>query len=188
MEMRTVPFLGGWTVMMAAMMLPSIGPLAIVYHRSSRDHGASGALAIGYLFVWVVTGFVALAAVRAVDVEMLGPQAVGAIVALAGVYQLTPLKAACLRRCRSPFDFLVQRWRRGRRGALRLGVEHGFYCFGCCWGLMVVLVGAAAMSLAWAALIALIVFVEKVLPWGVVAARVVGVVAIVAGTAYAIGS
>ena len=174
--------------MMAAMMLPSVGPLAIVYHRSSHDPAATAALAIGYLFVWVATGFAALAAVRAVDVEMLGPQAVGAIVALAGAYQLTPLKAACLRRCRTPFDFLMQRWRRGRRGAVRLGLEHGLYCVGCCWGLMAVLVGAAAMAPAWAALIALIVFVEKVLPRSVVAARALGVVVVVAGAAYGIGS
>jgi predicted metal-binding membrane protein len=188
MEMRAVPFLAGWTVMMAAMMLPSVGPLAIVYHRSSRDHAASVALATGYLFVWVTTGLAALAAVRVVDVEMLGPEAVGVIVALAGAYQLTPLKMACLRRCRTPFGFLMQRWRGGRRGAVRLGLEHGLYCVGCCWGLMVVLVGAAAMAPAWAALIALIVFVEKVLPWGVVAARALGVVAVVGGAAYAIGS
>jgi predicted metal-binding membrane protein len=188
MEMRAAPFLAGWTVMMAAMMLPSVSPLAIVYHRSSRDHAGSVALAIGYLLVWVATGIAALAVVRAVDVEMLGPQAVGAIVALAGLYQLTSLKTACLRRCRSPIDFLMQRWRRGRRGALRLGAEHGVYCVGCCWGLMAVLVVAAAMAPVWAALIALIVFAEKVLPWGVTAARVLGVVAIVAGAAYAIGS
>ena len=188
MQMSAVPFLVGWTVMMAAMMLPSVGPLAIVYYRSSRDHAASAALAIGYLVAWVATGFAALAVVRAVDVEMLSPRAVGTIVALAGAYQLTPLKAACLRRCRTPFDFLMQRWRRGRRGAVRLGLEHGFYCVGCCWGLMAVLVGAATMAPAWAALIALIVFVEKVLPRGVVAARALGVVAIIAGAAYAIGS
>jgi predicted metal-binding membrane protein len=82
----------------------------------------------------------------------------------------------------------MQRWRGGRRGAVRLGLEHGLYCVGCCWGLMLVLVGAAAMAPAGAALIALIVFVEKVLPWGVVAARALGVVAVVAGAAYAIGS
>jgi predicted metal-binding membrane protein len=188
MQMSVAPFLVGWTVMMAAMMLPSVGPLAIVFTRSSRDDAAVVALAFGYLLVWVATGFAALAVVRAVNVEMLGPQAVGAIVALAGAYQLTPLKAACLRRCRSPFDFLMQRWRRGLRGAARLGVEHGFYCVGCCWGLMAVLVGAAAMSPAWAASIALIVFVEKALPRGEAVALALGVVAVVAGVAFAIGS
>jgi predicted metal-binding membrane protein len=188
MQMSAAPFLAGWTVMMAAMMLPSVGPLAIVYRRSSHDPAATAALASGYLLVWVATGLAALAVVRAVDVEMLSPQAVGAIVALAGVYQLTPLKTACLWRCRTPFDFLMQRWRRGRRGAVRLGLEHGLYCVGCCWGLMAVLVGAAAMAPAWAALIALIVFVEKILPRGDVAARALGVVAIVAGAAYGIGS
>ena len=188
MEMSPAPFLSGWTVMMAAMMLPSVGPLAIVYRRSSQDAAATAALETGYLLVWVFTGLVALAVGRAVDVEMLSPQAVGAIVAVAGAYQLTPLKTACLRRCRTPVDFLMQRWRRGHRGAVRLGGEHGFYCVGCCWGLMAILVGAAAMSLAWTALIAPIVFVEKVLPRGEVAARVLGVVAIIAGTAYAIGS
>jgi predicted metal-binding membrane protein len=188
MEMSPAPFLGGWTVMMAAMMLPSVGPLAIVYRRSSRDAAATAALASGYLLVWVATGLAALLVVRVVDVEMLSPQAVGAVVALAGAYQLTLPKAACLRRCRSPFDFLMQRWRSGRRGAVGLGLEHGLHCVGCCWGLMAVLVVAAAMAPAWAALIALIVFVEKVVPRGDVAARVLGVVAVVAGTAYGIGS
>ena len=163
MQMSAAPFLVGWTVMMAAMMLPSVGPLAIVFRRSSHDSAATAALATGYLFAWVATGLIALAVVRAVDVEMLSPLAVGAIVALACAYQLTPLKAACLRRCRSPFDFLMQR--RGHRGAVRLGLEHGLYCVGCCWGLMAVLVGAAAMAPAWAALIALIVKYTAVGPF-----------------------
>jgi predicted metal-binding membrane protein len=149
MQTSAALFLVGWTVMMAAMMLPSVGPLAIVYRRSSHDPAATAALAIGYLLVWVATGFLALAVVRAVDVEMLSPQAVGAIVALAGAIPVHTAQVACLRRCRTPFDFLMQRWRRGRRGAMRLGVEHGLYCVGCCWGLMAVLVGAAAMALAW---------------------------------------
>ncbi len=188
MRMSATPFLVGWTVMMAAMMLPSVAPLAIVYHRSSRDPAATVALTTGYLLVWAATGIAALAVVRVIDVGMLGRQAVGGIVALAGAYQLTPLKAACLRRCQTPFDFIMRRWRRGRRGAVRLGLDHGLYCVGCCWGLMAVLIGAAAMSLAGAAVIALIVFVEKALPRGIGVARVLGVLAVVGGVAYAIGS
>jgi predicted metal-binding membrane protein len=86
------------------------------------------------------------------------------VLLVAAAYELTPLKAACLQRCRSPVDFVFVRWRGGRLGALRLGLEHAVYCVGCCWGLMAVLVLAAAMGLAWAAVLAAVVFAQKVLP------------------------
>src|SRR2546423_878030 len=95
-----------------------------------------------------------------------GTVVVGAVLTAAGLYQLTPLKTACLKRCRNPLDFLVTRWRRGSMGALRLGVEHGAYCVGGCWALMAVLVIAGAVSLIWVVAIALVVAGEKLLPWG----------------------
>jgi predicted metal-binding membrane protein len=108
---------------------------------------------------------------------------VGAVLIGAGLYQLTPLKAACLKGCRNPADFLVTHWRRGGVGALRLGVEHGAFCVGCCWALMGVLIVAGSMSLAWVVAIALVVAGEKLLPAGQLLGRLGGVVLLVAGIA-----
>lgn len=154
-------FLAGWTLMMAAMMLPSVAPLVLLY-RGSRL-----ALVLGYLAVWAVAGLLPYAAMEG----GLEP-ALPIVLALAGAYELTPLKTACLRRCRSPADFLMRHY---RSGPLRLGLEHGLWCIGCCVGLMAVLVLAAAMGLGWAALIALAVFAQKALPLGEVTARLTGV-------------
>jgi predicted metal-binding membrane protein len=147
-------YVGLWTLMMTAMMLPSIAPLV----QLQRTTQATTLLAAGYLGVWGATGFLAYAADIYVDV--------GARLVLlaAAAYEVTPLKAACLRRCRAPVDFLFTRWHGGRFGALRLGLEHAVYCVGCCWALMAVLVLAAAMNLAWAAVLAGIVLVQKILP------------------------
>jgi len=107
--------------------------------------------------------------------------AVAAILLLAGVYQFTPLKSTCLRACRTPADFLMTHWHRGLSGQLRLGIEHGLYCLGCCWALMALFVGVGAMSLVWAAGIALVVLVEKVRPEGVAFGRIAGALLIAAG-------
>jgi predicted metal-binding membrane protein len=184
MEMDPLPFLTAWIVMMTAMMLPSVAPLALVHRRSGRG---TTLLAGGYLVVWAATGVLAYAAARLVDPETAPDALAGATLVGAGVYQLTPLKSVCLRRCRSPLDFMMQRWRRGRLGALRLGAEHGLHCVGCCWALMAVLVVAAAMSLAWAAAIALVVFAERVLPRGELTARLLAVALVAAGLVTAIG-
>jgi predicted metal-binding membrane protein len=147
-------YVGMWTLMMTAMMLPSIAPLVRLHRTALATFG----LAASYLAVWAATGLLAYAADMYLDV----PAALVLLVAAA--YELTSVKSACLQRCRSPVDFLVTRWRGGRLGALRLGVEHAVYCVGCCWALMAVLVLAAAMSLTWAAVLAAVVFVQKVLP------------------------
>ena len=164
---RLAPFLAAWTLMMVAMMLPSATPLVLLYRRPGRAQ-----LVAGYVLVWAAFGVPVYALAHAVDLMEVPAAAIAAVLVAAGVYQLTPLKAACLRRCRSPLDFLALRW--GRR-PLRLGVDHGTYCVGCCWGLMAVLVVAAAMSLAAAALIAAVVFAEKVLRVGAWTARAAGV-------------
>ncbi len=161
--MSVAPFLGSWTAMMTAMMLPSVAPLLLLQRRAGRSVVL---LALAYLLVWGATGVPVYLATMLVDPMSVPATLAGAIVVGAGLYQLTPLKRVCLRTCRSPLDFLLQHWRRGRLGELRLGALHGLYCVGCCWALMAVLVFAAAMSFWWAAAIAGVVFVEKVLPWG----------------------
>jgi predicted metal-binding membrane protein len=178
-------FLGAWVVMMAAMMLPSAAPLVLLYRAAGAGGHAANTvpLVAGYLLAWAGFGAVVYAAQQALGAVVLSsstlgdarPYAVAGILAIAGVYQFTPLKKACLRQCRSPLDFLMHRWRgAGALDAFRLGVEHGAYCVGCCWGLMAVLVIAGAMSLLWVVLIALIVFIEKLMPFGERGAQLTG--------------
>jgi predicted metal-binding membrane protein len=166
-------FLAGWTLMMAAMMLPSIAPLVLLYR------GPRAPLAVGYLAVWGAVGLLPYAAME----WGLSP-ALPVVLALAGAYELSPLKSACLRRCRNAAAFLMERY---RSGPLRLGVEHGVWCMGCCVGLMAVLVLAASMGLVWAAAIAAVVFVQKALPLGELSARLTGVALLLAAVVLAAG-
>jgi predicted metal-binding membrane protein len=178
-----VPFVGAWTVMMTAMMLPSAAPLILLYRRTASAQ-ATAVLAAGYLAVWSVVGFAAYAvavrvhgAAEAIhgmgghDMAARSERAVAAVLVAAGIYQLTPLKAACLRRCRSPADFLVQHW---RHHAFAIGGEHGLWCLGCCWALMVVLVVAGVMGLAWVLALTAVIAVEKLAPAGDHLARLTG--------------
>ena len=175
-------FLVAWIVMMAAMMLPSSAPMFLLFRLQASD-GPRGelrtlAFGAGYLLVWAVVGAVVLVAQRFLDAAVnpdLRPVGIAAVLFAAGAYQFTPLKTTCLRACQTPADFLVRHWRSGTLGALRLGIEHGLYCFGCCWALMAVLVAAGGMGLAWVALIALIVLVEKLVPRAIWFGRAVGV-------------
>lgn len=160
-------FLALWTAMMAAMMLPSAAPFIVLYRRSA-EAAQTATLTAGYLLVWAVLGGLAYVYVQS-GITVASWVVFGA----AGLYQLTPLKAACLRRCRTPADFLILRW---GRDPLSLGLEHGAWCAGCCWALMVVLVVAGSMGLAWVAGLAVLVLVEKRARQGVVIARVTGVV------------
>lgn len=166
MDMTPLPFLGAWTAMMAAMMLPSAAPLVLIYRRGTTP-ASTAALASGYLAVWAALGILAYVYMR--SEAMVEPWLV---FAAAGAYQLTPLKSACLHRCRTPVDFLLTRF---GRSPLRIGVEHGVWCAGCCWALMVVLVVAGSMGLGWALGIAAVVFVEKLAPFGQYFARATGV-------------
>ena len=134
-------FLAAWTVMMVAMMLPSSAPMFLLYRLSVSD-GPRGelrtlAFGAGYLLVWALVGAIVLIAQRALDAVLdpgLRPFGVAAVLVAAGAYQFTPLKATCLRACQSPADFLVRHWHGGALGPLRLGIDHGLYCLGCCWG------------------------------------------------------
>jgi len=187
MDQALGPFLGTWTVMMAAMMLPSATPM-IRLHRLGADGRLrtqlwSAAFVAGYLIVWTSVGIVVWGAGIAASSILIPEQralAVSAILLLAGVYQFTSVKATCLRACRTPADFLLTHWHRGLSGQLRLGIEHGLYCLGCCWALMALFVGVGAMSLVWAVGIALVVLVEKMRPEGIVFGRIAGTLLIAA--------
>lgn len=128
----------------------------------------------GYLVAWTGYGLLAFAVYRALRAaapaffrwDSGGRYLAGAAVAAAGLYELTPLKSVCLRQCRTPLHFVLGRWRPGRLGALRMGTEHGAYCVGCCFGLMLLLFVLGLMSLVWMVLVAALVFAEKVLPLG----------------------
>lgn len=159
-------FIATWTVMMVAMMLPSAAPLVLLYRRGASALAAVRLVA-GYLAVWGATGVAAYALERmAMDVPA------WLVLAGAGAYQLTPAKSSCLRRCRTPADFLVERW---RSSAFLLGADHGLWCIGCCWALMAVLVVAGMMGIAWVVAIAGVVAVEKLSTRGAGLARWTGV-------------
>ncbi len=110
-----------------------------------------------------------------------GPYVAGAAIVLAGLYELTPLKSVCLRHCRNPLHFILSRWREGTMGAIRMGSEHGAYCVGCCWGLMIVLFALGVMSLVWMAAVAALILAQKVLPGGARLTTVFAVAFIVTG-------
>lgn len=165
-----IPFVASWTLMMMAMMLPSAAPFILLYRKGASTPQTVRLIA-GYILIWALAGLPAYFAMKDLPMSV-GPGAL----ALAGVYQLTPVKNACLRRCRSPADFLIQKW---GTGAFRLGAEHGFWCFGCCWALMMVLVLVGAMGMAWVIGLAAVVAIEKLTRHGLVWARITGVAFIV---------
>ena len=169
-------FLGVWVVMMAAMMFPSLAPTVALYARMTRRRGLDRPLlfAGGYLLVWGAAGLARLRRCSSSGAACLGGglglgrrRAVGGRrrARPAAVYELTPLKDACLGKCRSPLGFLLGRWRDGRRGALEMGARHAGWCLGCCWALMAALFALGVMSLAWMALVAALIALEKTLPW-----------------------
>ena len=171
-------FVGAWVLMMAAMMLPSVAPMALTFARVTSERAKKGQAAfvptwifiLGYFAAWTAFGLAAYLIdhlIRSLELAWLagdreGPMAAGVAIAAAGLFQLTPLKRVCLTHCRSPLDFFLGSWREGAGGALRMGLHHGLLCVGCCWGLMLVLFAVGVMSLFWMALIAVLIFVEKV--------------------------
>jgi predicted metal-binding membrane protein len=179
-----------WWAMMPGMMLPSAAPMILTFatiNRHKRRRGqpfvSTMVLTSGYLIAWGVFGIFATladwgferAALISPLTGKLTPILGAVVVTAAGIYQLTPLKSVCLTHCRSPFDFVLNHWRAGTAGALRMGVEHGLYCLGCCWFLMALLFAAGIMSLLWMAAITVFVFVEKLFPGGQWIARISGV-------------
>jgi predicted metal-binding membrane protein len=168
-------FLGIWIVMMAAMMLPSAIPAVRLYARLARDRVALAPLVFtsGYLAVWTAAGIVAFGLAGAgsqvvgdgLSWSRGGRWLAGAALLCAAAYQLTPLKEACLARCRSPLGLMLGAWRPGHLGGFRLGLVSGAWCAGCCWALMASLFALGVMSIGWTALIAGVVALEKILPW-----------------------
>ncbi len=189
----TLPlFLLTWVVMMAAMMFPSVAPVAILWTKSiaATTSGRRRAVRMsgfvgGYLVAW--TGFGLLAYIALIGMNHLAtssPRAAtwlgSSIFLAAGIYQLTPLKQACLRHCRAPvMAFLNYASLKGAARNLRVGVHHGVYCVGCCWGLMVVLLAVGVMNLVAMAALAVVIFLEKIWREGPAFSKVVGVAFIV---------
>jgi predicted metal-binding membrane protein len=186
-----------WAVMMIGMMQPSATPMLLTYgvvaRRSAAGASAASrqiyALAGGYLAVWALFSLGATALQRVLATLLVvsssmevTSSAVGATLLLvAGIYQLTPLKLACLRACQSPFGFLMSHWRTGAAGAFKMGFEHGVVCVGCCWALMLLLFAGGVMNLTVIAALTALVAVEKLTPFGTQGARIAGVLLIAAG-------
>jgi len=180
-----------WTIMMVGMMLPSAAPTILLYGTMVRKNAQRGTalpatwvFTAGYLFVWTVFSLIATVLQLGLEEsELLTPMMVsasrwlsGLVLLAAGVYQWTGLKQACLSKCRSPLEFFLTRWRSGQGGALRMGAEHGVYCVGCCWALMLLLFVAGVMNLLWVAVIAGFVLAEKLLPAAKWTSRLAGAV------------
>jgi predicted metal-binding membrane protein len=187
-----------WVVMMAAMMFPSIAPMVVMHARieegkrqkGQRTEAGTTALFVGgYLLTWTAAGVVGYGIIQAgqalpldfLSWDRAGPYVAGGVIVAAAFYQLTPLKDACLGRCRSPLTFLLTAGRPGRTGALRMGLEHGGWCVGCCWGLMAALFAFGVMSIGWMVFVAALIATEKLLPWKAVANRGIAILLIVLG-------
>jgi predicted metal-binding membrane protein len=187
-----------WVVMMVGMMLPSATPTTLVYAAVARKASREGtpvapvsAFVGGYLLMWALFSLGATLAQWGLErAALLSPMMVstspllgGGLLVGAGLYQLSPLKNACLEHCRSPAHFIAEHWRPGTLGAWRMGLEHGAWCLGCCWVLMGLLFFGGVMSLLWIAGITLFVLLEKVAPRGGGGGRLAGLALIVAGVA-----
>lgn len=185
-----------WVIMMIGMMVPSASPMVLLFAAYNRKRAEqnqpyvpTAAFLSGYLIAWTGFSLVATILQWALDqAALLSPMMVstspllgGGILIAAGVFQLTPMKDACLRHCRSPMQFVMQNWRNGTGGALRMGLDHGIYCMGCCWILMALLFFGGVMNLLWIAIITIFVLVEKAAPFGLALGRACGVALILGG-------
>ena len=168
-----------WATMMVAMMTPSILPMVAMFttlnrNRRSRHQSYTPTFVFvgGYLLAW--TGFSILATIAQWPLHatgLLNPMMdsrsyllSGLVLIVAGIYQWTPAKDACLHTCRSPLGFLMTEWREGTKGAVIMGIRHGIYCVGCCWALMLVLFAVGVMNMLWVMLITAFVLIEKIMP------------------------
>jgi len=187
-----------WWLMMIAMMLPSAAPMVLLHATVTRNGSpghsrqlvlASTAFVTGYLLMWGAFSLLAVVAQWMLQREgLLSPmmmstsRLLGAgLLLAAGLWQLTPIKSACLRQCQSPVSFFSRHWRAGTYGAFGMGIKHGAYCLGCCWFLMALLFYGGVMNLIWIAGLALLVLIEKLLPRGETFGKVTGVLLIAWG-------
>lgn len=198
MGMGVFVFLAIWVAMMSAMMFPSASPMILMFaavsagkRRQARAFVPTWIFVSGYLLVWTLFGALAYVAATAVDhvaarVPWLmdnGGRIGGLVLIIAGLYQLTPLKNVCLGKCQTPTQFVMTSWRDGYGGAVRMGIEHGVYCLGCCWALMAILFPLGMMNIVALGLVAAFVFAEKVLPIGRMLSKIAAVALIGYGLA-----
>lgn len=186
-----------WAVMMVGMMLPSATPMILLYAhvgrhslKQGKPFAPTGIFTAGYLIAWVGVSFVATLGQWLIEGTLLTPALAsasaafsGVVLVVAGLYQWTPLKYACLRQCQTPVVFLQAHggFRRDPRGAVALGFRHGLYCVGCCWALMALLFVGGIMNVLWIAAIAIFVLVEKLVPAGRILPRIAGTVLLALG-------
>lgn len=180
-----------WWLMMIAMMLPSAAPAILLYSRIRETRNENATIAqpwvflSGYLAVWLLFSIAAAFAQRLAtgpSMALHSKAAEGALLVVAGIYQLSPVKSACIRQCRSPAQFLTQNWRPGVYGAVRLGISHGAYCLGCCWMLMTLLFVGGIMNVLWIAGLTLLVAAEKLLSRGDLVRRASAIALLLWGT------
>ena len=187
-----------WVIMMIGMMVPSAAPMALIYAQVARKAARQGTplaptfvFVGGYIAMWILFSLGATVAQWGLDRALLlspmmastSPALGGALLIAAGLYQMTPMKHACLEHCRAPARFISEHWRPGTTGAFRMGAEHGAYCLGCCWLLMGLLFFGGVMNLLWIAGITLFVLLEKVVPGGAWGGRITGGVLALLGIA-----
>jgi len=198
MGMKAPLFLAVWMIMMIAMMFPTAAPMILTFHQvqaGKRGRGetfvSSWVFVAGYMLVWGAMGVVAFAG--AMGAEMIAGHVGlstataarfgGALLMVAGAYQLSPLKDLCLAKCRTPIGFILTSWRDGYWGAVRMGLEHGLFCLGCCWLLFLALFPLGIMNVAAMAVVTLLIFAEKTLPAGEQIAKVSGIALLLYGAA-----
>lgn len=195
-----------WWIMMLAMMLPSAAPMILLHAKVLRRNQNRAGLnkdklekllfptmtfTFGYILAWGLFSIIATALQwYCEDIGILSPMLMrssttlfaGFILVFAGIYQLTPLKQACLKKCRGPIQYLTRNWRSGSLGAMKMGLHHGTYCLGCCWGLMAMLFFGGIMNLYWIIGLAIIVLMEKLLPVGTILSKIIGGVLLIWGS------
>lgn len=196
MGMSAAIFLANWVLMMVAIMFPTAAPMILTFARIYRAKREQNQAFVptwiftgAYLTIWAVAGVLAYA--LAIGLENLGRRSDwlmtnathigGGLLIVAGIYQFLPVKNFCLSKCRTPMGFILSSWRDGYIGALRMGIEHGSYCLGCCWLLFLILFPLGVMNVAAMAVITAVIFLEKSAPFGPRIAQVAGTVLIVYG-------
>jgi predicted metal-binding membrane protein len=196
MGMDAPLFLAVWIVMMVATMFPAEAPMVLTFARvyaAKREQGKPFVptwIFVGsYLVSWSLFGVLAYGVALVVDA--IGMQSSwlmanaarlgGGLIVLAGLFQLSPLKNSCLSKCRSPMNFILNFWHEGYLGSFRMGFEHGVFCIGCCWALMIILFPLGMMNVAAMAAVAIIIFAEKTVPMGDRIAKIAAAALIVYG-------